>query len=206
MKKIVGFVATVAVIIGVLFAGSPYYTLYRLQQNYAAHDYEAVFHQVDFVAVRGSLVPQLQTQWQGFLSSTKGSAITHLLDEETVQSFGDNLLNAGIDEVITHDNFVSIATGNINPQTQAFAAALLTIYGKLDIGQLITDSLLLGQEQAIAKQAQSLELSNDTPPKYGYCGLNCFYVQSKLADTPITAYFSRVGVLEWRMTSVQLSE
>jgi len=96
----------VAIIAGALFllyAVSPYYSVWRFGAALRAHNMDALAARVDFDAVRGSLKQQIRDHFLGVLAKKKKDRLAQFLTAST-----DNPLDRLIDAYVTPEGLASI--------------------------------------------------------------------------------------------------
>lgn len=71
MRKLLGWIAALALIVGAVYLGSPYYTVWRLSQAVKAGDAKGVAAAIDFPAVRANLKPQLAARLEAQLAAKR---------------------------------------------------------------------------------------------------------------------------------------
>lgn len=83
----------IAVALLLVYAASPYYSVWRFGEALRAHNMDAVAARVDFDAVRGSLKQQIRDHFLGVLAKKKKDRLAQLLSASTDNPF-DQLLDA----------------------------------------------------------------------------------------------------------------
>jgi hypothetical protein len=76
-----------------LYAASPYYSVWRFGQALRAHDLDALSARVDFDAVRGSLKQQIRDHFLGVLAKKKKNRLAEFLTSSEQSPF-DQLIDA----------------------------------------------------------------------------------------------------------------
>jgi hypothetical protein len=71
--------ALAAIALFLLYAISPYYSLWRLEEALRSHDMVALSSRVDFPAVRGSLKQQIRDHFLGVLANKKANPLAQIL-------------------------------------------------------------------------------------------------------------------------------
>jgi hypothetical protein len=72
-------IALAAIALLLLYAISPYYSLWRLKEALRSHDMVALSSRVDFPAVRGSLKQQIRDHFFGVLANKKANPLARIL-------------------------------------------------------------------------------------------------------------------------------
>jgi hypothetical protein len=87
----------IALLVGlfVLYAASPYYSIWRFGESVRAHDLNGISARVDFPSVRGSLKKQLRDHFLGALSDKQKQRLTEFF-RTSVNDPLDQLLGAYI--------------------------------------------------------------------------------------------------------------
>jgi Protein of unknown function (DUF2939) len=86
-----------------LYAISPYYSIWRFGETLKSHDMNALAERVDFPEVRGSLKKQIRDHFQGVLQKKKNDLVSQLLT-----SSGPSLVDQLIDAYVTPDGLATI--------------------------------------------------------------------------------------------------
>jgi hypothetical protein len=94
---------TVVVALLLVYAASPYYSIWRFGQALRAHDMDALTARVDFDAVRGSLKQQIRDHFLGVLAKKKKDRLAQFL-----ASSADDPLGRLIDAYVTPEGLFSI--------------------------------------------------------------------------------------------------
>jgi hypothetical protein len=94
-----------AIVVGLLliYAASPYYSVWRFGEALRAHDMEALAGRVDFDAVRGSLKQQIRDHFLGVLAKKKKDRLAQFLTAST-----DNPLDRLIDAFVTPEGLAAL--------------------------------------------------------------------------------------------------
>lgn len=95
-------VALVAALL-LLYAASPYYSIWRFGEALRAHDMDALAARVDFDAVRGSLKQQIRDLFLGVLSKKKKDRLAQFLT-----AAADDPLGRLIDAYVTPEGLAAI--------------------------------------------------------------------------------------------------
>src|SRR5436190_22110875 len=95
-------IAIVAALL-LLYAASPYYSVWRFGEALRAHDMNALSARVDFNAVRGSLKQQIRDHFLGVLTKKKKDRLVQFLAANT----GDPL-DQLIDSYVTPEGLAAI--------------------------------------------------------------------------------------------------
>lgn len=205
MKKLLKFVIFVVLLVGVAVFASPYWTLYQIKNAYENKDYENMLSHVNFESVQVSLKSELGQKVTHFSTSPAGETLGVLVGQPKLQEAAQELVERGVNKVVTYDNVLSAMQGDMNYETMGFVAVLAVLLGYIDVSELMTDSLVMGMEQAIAKQTQTLTQSNTNQKvTYGYCGMNCFYVETQMLKSPLKLILHRQGIISWEISEVRL--
>ena len=110
MRRLLTWLVALVILGGVVYLGSPYYTVYRLVQAARAGDAKTVSSFVDFPAVRSSLKPQLQ----GYLADEIGreNAKPHSIWDRLGLALAPYLVGTSVDLLVTPQNVAAmIRTG-----------------------------------------------------------------------------------------------
>ena len=93
----------IAVALLLLYAASPYYSIWRFGEVLRAHDMVALAARVDFDAVRGSLKQQIRDHFLGVPAKKKKDRLAQFLTAST-----DNSLDRLIDAYLTPEGLAAI--------------------------------------------------------------------------------------------------
>jgi Protein of unknown function (DUF2939) len=93
----------IAVALLLIYAASPYYSIWRFGEALRAHDMDALAARVDFDAVRGSLKQQIRDHFLGVLAKKKKDRLAQFLTAST-----DNPLDRLIDAYITPEGLAAL--------------------------------------------------------------------------------------------------
>ena len=96
-------IAAIVVALLLIYAASPYYSIWRFGEALRAHDMAALASRVDFDAVRGSLKQQIRDHFLGVLTKKKKDRLAQFLTAST-----DNPLDRLIDAYVTPEGLASI--------------------------------------------------------------------------------------------------
>jgi hypothetical protein len=96
------FIAVAAALL-LLYAISPYYSVWRFGETLRAHDMDALSARVDFDAVRGSLKQQIRDHFLGVLAKKKKNRLAEFLT-----SSEQNPLDRLIDAYVTPEGLAAI--------------------------------------------------------------------------------------------------
>jgi hypothetical protein len=105
-----------------LYAISPYYSIWRFSETLRAHDLTALATRVDFPAVRGSLKKQIREHFQGVLEKKKNDLVAQLLT-----SAGPSLVDQLIDAYVTPDGLATIISNPAPIKNASSLSALSTV-------------------------------------------------------------------------------
>ena len=210
MKKLPSLVLVIAVVLLAVVIASPYYRLYQLKSAFEQGDYQVVADAIDFDQVKTGLNSQLHTKAADFLGSEQGQLLLLLTGDRQVASASHAIIEQAVDTVVNEQAFLQALNGNISHKMAASLLVFGVIEGHIDAPTLIKDSLLHGQEVAIANQLDGLKLSAADNAQYGYCGVSCFDLRTTLNQKPITIVLARQGwspmhITDWRVVQVRLS-
>jgi hypothetical protein len=112
-------IISVAVALLLVYAASPYYSVWRFGEALRAHDLDALSARVDFDAVRGSLKQQIRDHFLGVLAKKKKNRLAEFLTSSE-QSPLDQL----IDAYVTPEGLFSIIS---NPAPIKNASSLSSL-------------------------------------------------------------------------------
>lgn len=107
------------VVLLLLYAIWPYYSVWRFGETLQAHDMAALAERVDFPAVRGSLKKQIRDHFFGVLEKKKTDPLAQLLT-----SSGPSLFDRLIDAYVTPDGLATIIS---NPAPIRSASSLSSL-------------------------------------------------------------------------------
>jgi hypothetical protein len=96
-------IAAIVVALLLIYAASPYYSIWRFGEALRAHDMDALAAGVDFDAVRGSLKQQIRDHFLGVLAKKKKDRLAQFLTAAT-----DNPLDRLIDAYVTPEGLAAI--------------------------------------------------------------------------------------------------
>ena len=96
-------IATIVVALFLIYAVSPYYSIWRFGEALGTHDMNALASRVDFDAVRGSLKQQIRDHFLGVLAKKKNNRLAQFLTAST-----DNPLDRLIDAYVTPEGLAAI--------------------------------------------------------------------------------------------------
>ena len=105
-----------------LYAASPYYSVWCFGQALEARDLDAISARVDYPAVRGSLKKQIRDHFIGVRETKKDDLVAQLLTAS-----GPSLLDRLIDAYVTPDGLVTII-GNPAPIKNASSLSSLSSF------------------------------------------------------------------------------
>jgi hypothetical protein len=96
-------IAAIVVALLLIYAASPYYSVWRFGEALHAHDMDALAARVEFDAVRGSLKQQIRDHFLGVLAKKKKDRLAQFLTAST-----DNPLDRLIDAYITPEGLAAL--------------------------------------------------------------------------------------------------
>jgi hypothetical protein len=96
-------IAAIIAALLLIYAGSPYYSVWRFGEALRAHDMDALAARVDFDAVRGPLKQQIRDHFLGVLAKKKKDRLAQFLTAST-----DNPLDRLIDAYITPEGLAAL--------------------------------------------------------------------------------------------------
>lgn len=108
------------VVLLLVYAVSPYYSVWRFGETLQAHDLNALAERVDFPEVRDSLKKQIRDHFQGVLQKKKDDLVAQLLT-----SSGPSLIDQLIDLYVTPDGLATIIS-NPAPIKNASSLSVLS--------------------------------------------------------------------------------
>jgi DUF2939 family protein len=112
-----------AVVLLLLYAASPYYSVWRFGETLRANDMNALAARVDFPQVRGSLKKQIRDHFFGARETKKNDLVAQLLTAS-----GPSLLDQLIDAYVTPDGLATIIS-NPAPIKNATSLSSLSSLG-----------------------------------------------------------------------------
>lgn len=120
-KLILGAMAMLILV----YAISPYYSVWRFGETLRAHDMNALAARVDFPKVRGSLKKQIRSHFFGVLDKKKSKRIAQLLT-----SSEPSLLDRLIDAYVTPDGLATIISNPAPIKNASSFASLSSLAGQ----------------------------------------------------------------------------
>lgn len=117
------FIVFIILALLLLYAISPYYSVWRFSETLRAHDMAALSERVDFPAVRGSLKKQIRDHFFGVLEKKKNDPLAQMLTTSEPSLF-DRL----IDAYVTPDGLATIIS-NPAPIKNASSFSALSPFG-----------------------------------------------------------------------------
>jgi len=96
-------IAALVVALLLIYAASPYYSIWRFGEALRAHDMDALAARVDFDAVRGSLKQQIRDHFLGVLAKKKKDRLAQFLT-----AAADDPLGRLIDAYVTPEGLAAI--------------------------------------------------------------------------------------------------
>jgi hypothetical protein len=96
-------IVAIIVALFLIYAASPYYSIWRFGEVLRAHDMDGLAARVDFDAVRGSLKQQIRDHFLGVLAKKKKDRLAQFLTAAT-----DNPLDRLIDAYITPEGLAAL--------------------------------------------------------------------------------------------------
>jgi len=96
-------IAAIAVVVLLVYAASPYYSVWRFGEALRARDMEALAARVDFDAVRGSLKQQIRDHFLGVVAKKKKDRLAQFLTAAT-----DNPIGRLIDAYVTPEGLAAL--------------------------------------------------------------------------------------------------
>ncbi len=218
MKKLIFLLIVIALVV---FAGSPFFTVYQLDKAYKEHDGASIAQAIDYPKLKNSLKTQLTGRFANTISQYP---MIQKLGGDNLLQFGNEFINNAVDGAITTDNIEIIVMSEgqqANKATKQLAGAWAIASNKINLNGLIKDLLVQRgdvqavikqqikqltnqQAQQIAGQAQSAQTATDSDPKLAYCGLNCFEIQGTMKGYPLTIQMEREGLIQWKIIDIKL--
>jgi hypothetical protein len=114
-------IAAIVVALLLIYAASPYYSIWRFGEALRTHDMNALASRVDFDAVRGSLKQQIRDHFLGVLAKKKKDRLAQFLTAAT-----DNPLDRLIDAYVTPEGLAAIIS---DPAPLKTASSLSSLPG-----------------------------------------------------------------------------
>lgn len=213
MKKALSFSFFIVIVAVAVLALSPYYKLYTFKTAYEQGDYAPIINSIDFETLRPNLKHQFYGKFDDFIAQNHLDQALSLLGvkPEQVHNYGVRFIDNAVDKAITPDNLTALATGNITKDSEPLLIGVALMSGAVDVPKLVQSYFRTGdvetaiseQKQAIAKQTTNA----DSPkPTFGYCGVNCFAIDTSVKNQPISIVMTRHQVVDWRIDNVILKE
>ena len=106
MRKLFGWIATIGLLLLVVYYGSPYYTVWRLSQAAKAGDAKGVAEAVDFPAVRANLKPQLADYMQAQIAEER--AKPHGLLDQLGLVLAPYFVGSAVDMTVTPETVTAM--------------------------------------------------------------------------------------------------
>ena len=213
MKTLTKISLLVVFVFIVVFFGSPYYKLYGLKSAYEKGDYQPIIDSIDFDTLRPNLKNQLYQKVDVLLLDGKIASVTQLLGlkQETLKNFGVRFVDATIDGAITTENLSALSKGEMSKDSERLLAGVALMGGFVDMDKLLQDYLMTGDIQSAITQQKvgilkGLATQTATPqnPQIHYCGFNCFAIDTKIKQYPITIMMSRRHIVDWQIDNIIL--
>ena len=117
-------VASVVVVL-LLYAISPYYSVWRFGETLRAHDMPALAKRVDFPRVRDSLKKQIRDHFMGVRETKKDDLVAQLLT-----AAGPSLLDQLIDAYVTPDGLATIISNPAPIKNASSLSSLSSVTGE----------------------------------------------------------------------------
>lgn len=117
-------IAAIVIALLLIYAASPYYSIWRFGEALRAHDMDALAARVDFDAVRGSLKQQIRDHFLGVLSKKKKDRLAQFLTAST-----DNPLDRLIDAYVTPEGLAALITDPAPLKNASSLSSLPSISG-----------------------------------------------------------------------------
>lgn len=209
MKKFIIFVLLVVVLALVVIA-SPYYKLHTLKVAYDQGDYQPIVHSIDFERLRANLKEQLHPKVKTAINDSRilGSFQVLGVNSAALDGLTNGLVDRAIDGAITKDNAQQLMQGELSANSWQLLILLALAVGLVDGDKLVQDYLMTGDiHQAISVQKHTIkQLGNQLggEPVLGYCGMNCFEIQTAMMGEPVTIVMSRRALWDWQIDNVLL--
>ncbi|GAA0324087.1 DUF2939 domain-containing protein [Psychrobacter aestuarii] len=218
MKKLTSLVMLLVLIIGVVFAGSPYYKAYQLKEAYDAKDGAAIAAAIDYAQLQPNMTRQLTDKLQQTL--TQYPMVTQLAGPALTQAADDFITNA-VKGAVEPNNIEQLITtqGQANTATKQLAAAWAIASNQVNLQNLIQDVItqrgnidavvekqmqLMMDKQAEVLEQQAAEGNDTDKPELHYCGINCFTISGQVKGYPLTIEMQRQGFVDWKIVNIVL--
>ncbi len=204
MKKFIGFLLVIILVMVGYFFATPYLALNNMKNAYDNKDYDTLISYVDFPSVRQDIKEQLNTVIQQKIQgkSETASFVDGMEDlgmnKETMinlsTTFATGIINNAIDEYVTAENVQkNLEKGDANFNK------LKNIASDLPLKQN-------GSEIANNKPENTTEETADIDYKTHYLSVNKFAVEAsstKIENEKLTIIMERDG-LNWKITQIKL--
>ncbi|OOR93215.1 hypothetical protein B0181_00815 [Moraxella caviae] len=211
MKTVIKFVLAAAVLAVIAAGVSPYVLLWRLNQAYQAHEYQALVDVVDYDALRVNLKTQLYAE----LDKNQDEFGEMPFLQESLSQVAKGLIDTVVDRGVTKENAerFAIAASKTKQgetvQAESLGVETVALGGLLGV-QNAQD--LLGNAAKTDDNASENAPNTDAPTdeadnaqvSYGYCGVNCFLVAWQDDERTISAQLERRNVFGWKVVNVVL--
>ena len=223
MKKVMIYsLLLISCLIFLMWIGSPWWTLYQINQAIEQRQSEKISAYIDFPAVRTHLKPQIEQRMHQQLGFATGSTYVDQLANRTAVQLTDKV----VDKVVTPQSIALLMQGlQLNDLLESATAVEIAGF-QVQASQLMqwvqemnqSQPELQHDQQQTTAPAEVLSpdawTATDTtllPEKLSslghYVGLNQFQLVIPLKLTGQTGFlFQRKGFWQWQLVNIQLQE
>lgn len=221
MKKLF-FLILLLCFIGVgVYAGSPYYRAYQMQQAYSQQNGQAIAAVIDYPKVTADVEQQLSQRLQTTLTTYP---MLQQLGGSALNKMGQEFIKTSVQQAITPDNISTLVNSQgktVNEASKKLAVAWAVSSNKIDLTGLIQQliqGMLLQQgdiktviQAEIEKKLATAATNNSNlqnqltdKPVLAYCGVNCFNISTQVKGYPFTITMQRQQWIDWQVVAVEL--
>ena len=222
MKKVMVYsLLLMSCLIFLIWSGSPWWTLYQINQAIEQRQSERIAAYIDFPMVRAGLKPQIEQRIHQQLGFATGSTYVDQLANRAAAQLTDK----AVDKIVTPQSIALLMQGlQLNDLLES--ATVVEIAGfQIQASQLIQWAEGMNQSQSEPQHDQqqaapvkvlspdALTATDTTllPEKLSslghYVGLNQFQLVIPLKLTGQTGFlFQRKGFWQWQLVNIQLQE
>lgn len=215
MKKVLGFLLFIVILVVVVIGASPYYQLYQAKQAYRAGEYDKVLAMMDYEQIQTHLKQELNARFDTTLNSNTSLAQLSAIFPDAkvaIKSKGQEFIDSSVDNAITADNLGKLLANDITPESKKLAAAWAVASDYVDYEKLIKDAMTKGINKAALAQESVVKervvakfgkpASDDV--KLSYCGFDCFKVTGGVSGQPVGVHLYRDGLIHWKIKQIDV--
>lgn len=220
MKKIIGFIVFMLLLIVGWFFASPYYTVYQLKNAYDSHDADMINSHINFPSVQADIKTQLNPVLVKKVQTLTQSPIAKLLNIQVNENeMVEKLVTQAVDNSVTPDTVKSVITtqGNVsslNNNVKLLGGLTAVAMDKIKLNPETLADLATAQNteelnQKLLKQLKASDMakgakSGDNKPTASYCGINYFEVNTQVQGYPLKVEMARQGFSTWQIVKIKL--